>query len=200
LARDTASAIRMLTRLGIGRGDHVLFLSILPQVAQSWPYQAAVVELGGIIANAESTALDAARAESLSRWFTFAAIIGVTPGTLDGLRSMGASPDEVLRRAGLILATPSAAAQLEGIADRLRTWALLGPTVAIGCTAARLHIDTSEWLPHEAADGKIAVRSTSERAIGRGPFATGVTGAVLRAPCPCGWPEASLVPSQVAEF
>ncbi|HVX22793.1 MAG TPA: hypothetical protein VHB02_15700 [Acidimicrobiales bacterium] len=195
--RDTAGASAALQRLGVAAGDHVLFVSRFAEAAQFWPFERAAVELGAVFSCADTGPGEAARVALFLRLLPMSLVAGVTPATLAGLRDLGLHPGEVLGAARLVLARPGAREELaaEGLsAGRID---LLGPAVAIGCAADRLHVDGAEWVL--AGDGgRVAVSARHDRAAAVAGHDTGVAGRVLDR-CPCGWPGQAVEPAEPAE-
>lgn len=195
VGRDTASAGRALRSLGVARGDHVLFVSMLSESAQIWPFEVAALLEGVVLSNADATASDAARVAMFARRLPLRAVLGVDEVVLDGLEAVGEHPADVFGAVPVVGARPRAHRRLVDEGLRPHQWVPLGPTVAVECTErAGAHVDAEEWRVDEA-NGEILLTSRHFRALPLRRAPTGVTGAVVEGPCGCGRDDPRVVPA-----
>lgn len=185
---DTAAARRSLEALGLRSGDTILLVSTIEETAHFWPMQAAIIEMGLFGLCADSTVADAARVEMLCRRFPVEAIIGVNAAVVEGLGASSFDVKQVLGQARVLAWRPDAQEALAGTGIEGHRWVALGPTSAIDCSARRLHVDTDTWEV-TSPDGELLVTPRRPRALGSGPFSTGVSGHLVAADCSCGRPD-----------
>ena len=183
--RDVAGAGRALVRLGVEPGDHVLFVSRFAEAAQFWPYERAALEMGAVFSCADPGPAEAPRVALFLRRLPFALVAGVTTGITAGLRELGERPSEVLGRARRVLARPGAREELAADGLSVGPLVLLGPALALGCGAGRVHVDDDEWSL-ESPEGRVVVSARRPRAADVARYDTGVEGSVADG-CPCGF-------------
>lgn len=186
VARDTEVALEALESLGVRRGHHVLITSLLSESAAFWPFQRAVLSLGGIVSCAEASRFDAFRTDMFSRRLPLQAILGLSPDVLDGLAGLGRPAEEVLARVPIVAARPLAYERLCDGGLHPYLWLPLGPAVAVECRArGGAHIDARVWRV-ESAGGEIVLSSRQRSTFAVDHLRTGVQGAIRSDPCSCG--------------
>jgi hypothetical protein len=193
VAQDTDSARKTLASLGVGRGHHVLFTSLLSESATFWPFQQAVLSVGGIVSCAEATPFDAFRTEMFARRLPLETVLGLNADVLDGLAALGRASEQVFARVPIIVARSLAYERLRDAGLRPYLWLPLGPAVAVECRVrAGAHVDSGVWQA-ESAGGEIVLSSRVPRAFTVDGLRTGVRAEVATDPCPCGRPDPRIV-------
>jgi hypothetical protein len=166
IQRDMGSATRALAELGIGRGDRVLFCSMLAESGQFWPFIVGAMLSGAQLSCADATEGEAVRVAMFARLVQYRAVLGVTGAILDGLDELGHPYADVFGMIDIVGARPSAYARLLDAGLTPHHFAVCGPAVAIGTgpgTPAR--VDADEWqLDVDAHEGRVLVTSLRPRA------------------------------------
>jgi hypothetical protein len=194
IERDTAAASRALRGLGIAAGHHVLLISRNSQAGQIWPVLAALISCGAVYSPVDPSGFEARRVEMYLRRLPFYAVVGVTDEIIDGLDELGLDAAKVLAQAPVVLAVPSAARRLRRDGLAAARLLFLGPTLAMDCPAAQLHVDGQVWDLADR-DGRLVVAPRQARAAWPAGqcVATGVVGTVGIGRCDCGRDDPWLV-------
>jgi hypothetical protein len=172
IQRDTASASRTLTELGVTAGMRVLWCSMLSEAVQIWPFVLATMIAGAQLSCAEASEGEAARVAMFTRLIGYDAVIGVTAAILDGLEGLGHDLGDVFAGVAVLGAWPDAYGRLHAADMKPRHFALVGPAVALAREpGASALVDGDEWTIN-LVDGHVAVTANRERAT---PFAHTVT-------------------------
>ena len=158
IQRDLGSAMRRLGELGLGRGDRVLFCSMLSEAGQFWPWILGAMLNGTQLSCADAMESEARRVATYCRLLDLDAVMGVTGALLDGLDELELPHDEVFGGIRLVLARPDAVDRLAAAGVDVTPMALLGPAVVVGSAW-----DTDEWEVHEES-GLLFVTSLKDRA------------------------------------
>lgn len=191
--RAAVSPARNIASFAIAPGRYVLTISLTQEFVQFAPFEQACQQLGLLGTNADASAFDAKRVESLIRQFDVAAICGIDAGVLDGLADLGHDAATIL--AGRVVwARPDAfdrVAAMPGV--NARRCATIGPVLGLECVEGEgMHIDGREWIA-SAPGGTIILDSRLPRLTPLVALDTGVAGDVVTAPCRCGSPDPRLV-------
>jgi hypothetical protein len=161
--RDIGVATSVLTELGVA-GRRVLWCSMLSQAGQHWPYVCGTVLAGAKLSCADSTFGEAMRVSMFLRLMDYDAVLGVTPGLLDGLEASGRAPADVFASVRIVGAYPGAYERLA--ADGLTPWrvALCGPALAIGRgPGGPAYVPPSEWELVDLGD-RVGITALQPRA------------------------------------
>jgi hypothetical protein len=158
IQRDLGSAMRRLGELGLGRGDRILFCSMLAEAGQFWPWILGAMLNGTQLSCADAMESEARRVATYCRLLDLDAVIGVTGALLDGLDELGSTYAEVFGGIDLVAARPDAAGRLRAAGIDVTPMALLGPAVVVGSTW-----DTAEWQVDEEG-GDLFVTALKDRA------------------------------------
>ncbi|MCU1460898.1 MAG: hypothetical protein JWO37_973 [Acidimicrobiales bacterium] len=183
--KDFKAAIAALQSLGVGAGDHVLFVSMLSEAAQVGPFELAASRLGARYSSADAQQFDAHRTATLVRRVRPKAVLGVNAAVLAGLDEIEVDP--------AVGARPDAIDRIPGA-----TWWLpVGPAVAVGCTAGRAaggHVDAGEWRIETDREGQVRISNARpERATALDRWPTGILASIAAGPCGCGRDDPRLV-------
>lgn len=167
-----------LREIGIGSGDLIHITHLYAEVAQFWSIYHGARLLGAVYANGMPTPFDAYRLEMYTRRFKLAAVIGITPQTLEGMEQGGHDLATVFGRAQRLIALPEAAARLRSLGLETGNLVRMGPFVAIEAVAGEgARFNNREWRV-EAIGGELHVTSAAPRAGQFERLATGVKGHV----------------------
>jgi hypothetical protein len=191
--KDFKAAIAALQSLGVGAGDHVLFVSMLSEAAQVGPFELAASRLGARYSSADAQQFDAHRTATLVRRVRPQAVLGVNAAVLAGLDELEVDPAELFAAVPAVGARPDAIDRIPGA-----TWWLpVGPAVAVGCAAGRAaggHVDAGEWRIDTDREGQVRISNARpERATALDRWPTGVVASIATEPCACGRDDPRLV-------
>ena len=186
LSRSQHSIERILNPFSFGSGRLVLLISLLEEGSYAVPFERAVMNLGLLSTNADTSRFEAQRIESICRRFDVAAIVGVTTEILDGLLEAGYILEETFKRS-TVWALPDAASRLRKIPDiSLRIMAEAGPALGLECiSASGIHIDSNEWHCDVDRD-ELLLTSRLIRATPFRRHRTAMFGELISEPCDCG--------------
>jgi hypothetical protein len=177
--RAIGAAPGVLTGIGVGRGDRVLFCSMLSEAAQFWPLIVGAMLSGAQLSCADATAAEAPRVAMFTRQLEYRAVLGVTPELLDGLDALQRPYADVFGRVPVIGARPSAYERLVDAGLTPHHFVLVGPAVALAIEAgAHAVVDATEWRLDAERDGVVAVTSLLERATPFDHVRTAITATV----------------------
>ena len=184
--RARRAITRILSTFHFRTGSNVLLTSQFHEGAQFMPVERAIMSYGMVAVSADSHLYDARRVESITRGFSLAAAIGISPETLTGLEQQGHQPEEMFANM-VIWARPGAYEQLKQF-PQLDVYRVLdvGPTIAMECSSGNgAHIDRFEWLIDEQ-DGEIVLSNRLSRSTPFTHYHTGLKGRVVEGACSCG--------------
>lgn len=193
--RSARAMLKVLSTFHFRAGQNMLITALFDEGAQLLGAERAIMHYNMVAVSADSSLFDARRVESIARQFSLAGALGISQATLEGLRSLGHDPVQLLN--GMVVwARPGAYEELvdkPGI--KVYRWLELGPAVAIECSAAAgAHIDRFEWLVDEE-DGEVVLSSRLERCQPFEHYRTGVQAKVIHGACSCGNIDPRIIPS-----
>lgn len=193
MQRTQMAVERVLASFSVERERLVLLISLLEDSAFAIPIERAVMSLGLLITNADTSPYEAARIESILRRFDVAAVIGVSKVTLDGLAAAGHSPADLFS-GRIVWAYDEALEPLRDVPGiTLRRMREIGPALAMECVdGSGLHVDSGEWLV-EMEGGEVLLTSRLARSTPFRRYRTGVSGSLSDAPCACGNADLKIV-------
>ena len=193
---DTAFAQEVFSTFGIGRGDLVVFILPGSEIPHMAPLEEAVTRLGGYFCSAEAMGPDAFRTAFLIRELPVKAVVGVSSEVVEALRAQGEDLRELFAAPLVVLARPGAYEALSELGLEPHRFFVVGPTVALECQWRRgAHLNASEWLVEQHPDGELVVSTQGRRAGHVTDVPTGIRGALITEPCPCGSPPPRLEPA-----
>jgi hypothetical protein len=177
--RAIGAAPGVLTELGVGRGDRVLFASMLSEAAHFWPLIVGTMLAGAQLSCADATSGEAVRVRMFTRLIDYRCVLGVTADILDGLDELGTPYADVFGAIPVVAARPGAAARLAAAGLRPYDFVLAGPAVAVATEpGGPAWVDAGEWdLGTDA--GHVTVTSKLPRATAFERVRTAVRGEVV---------------------
>lgn len=196
LERQRRFALRVLSTFHFHPGVNIMFTALMDEGAHFLGVERAIMSYGMVVASADSSLYDANRVESIARRFPLAAVFGVTPGTLDGLKNFGHSAEKVF--AGMpVWARPGAYEALRALPSIQASQVLrvmeVGPALGLECSeGVGVHVDRFEW-DVESEDGEVLISSRLERCDVFERLRTGVKGHVVHGTCACGNPDPRII-------
>jgi hypothetical protein len=166
-------------QLGVGRGDRILFVSMLSECPYVWPLMIGALLTGAQMSPADATASDAPRVSMFCRNLELTAVVGVGSATLDGLEEAGRDPVGTFAGVPILLARPGAYERLRAGGLRPHRFVLLGPCLAMAREAGGpALVDAARWTVETAPDGELLVSASTPRLQRFDRQATGVRGEV----------------------
>lgn len=180
IGRAIGAAPAVLGGIGVGRGERVLFTSMLSEAAHFWP-----LILGAMLAGAQMSFADASRGEAVrvrmfARLLAYRAAIGITPAILDGLDELGTSYPEVFAEIPVVAARPGAYERLAAAGLTPYDFVLVGPAVAIATEpGGPAWVDPDEWELDRDTDGTVTVNARRARATTFARVRTDVRGTII---------------------
>jgi hypothetical protein len=193
LERQRRFALRVISTFHFHPGVNIMFTALMDEGAHFLGVERAIMSYGMVVASADSSLYDANRVESIARRFPLAAIFGVTPGTLDGLKHFGHSAEKVF--AGMpVWARPGAYEALRALpGTQVFRVMEIGPALGLECAkGVGVHVDRFEW-DVDSEDGEIVLSSRLERSESFERLRTGVKGHVVHGTCACGNPDPRVI-------
>jgi hypothetical protein len=176
--RDITWAETTLRAAGIAAGDMVLVTS--PNWEGPWtsPVVHALRRIKAVYATAEQFDWDARRVKTFLDRLPIKAIIGLGVETLEGLRSLGADPAELLSGVNTLWTRYEALPKVRELGLAATPFVLLGPALAMGVVPGReALVNNAEWTVTSRA-GELHVTTASRRATRFAALATGIEGQV----------------------
>jgi hypothetical protein len=185
-----------LRGLGLGAEGLVLVVSRLSEAIHAVPFEKGAGRLGARYSSTDATAADAFRTAALVHQLQPDVVIGVNVAVVEGLRSLGRDPADVLAAVPAIAVGDAIARDVLAAAGLApRRWLKVGPTNAVECEhRAGAHLDGDRWLVEPGDGGEVRLTGRVPRLTPCTQLATGIVGDVVTEPCACGRPGPRLVP------
>ena len=178
--RAIGAAPRRLGSLGVGRGERVLYTSMLSEAAQFWPMVVGCMLCGAQLSCADATRGEAVRVRMFSRLISYRAAVGISGSLLDGLDDLGSDYASVFGAIPVVAARPDAYWRLVARGLAPYAMALVGPALAIATEPnGPAWVDRDEWLLDAADDGAVLVTSRRDTATRFERTRTAVRGEVI---------------------
>jgi len=177
---------RLLSSFHLRSRSNILITGLLHESAQIIPLERAVMSEGMVAISADSHLFDARRVESITRGFSLAGAIGITPETLTGLEQHGHKPEQLF--ADMVIWAKAGAYETLKQHPQLNVFRIadIGPVKAMECShGAGVHVDRFEWQVSED-NGEIVLTSRLARSTPFQQYHTGVKGRVITSACKCG--------------
>jgi hypothetical protein len=189
--RGAFAVTRVLRSFDFKPGSTLLVISLVPEIVHYGAFERAAQMLGFYGINADDSAFDAGRVESISRQFDPPAMVGVSGQTIEGLRMFGHNVENVF--AGRTVWARADAYNAVKVIPRVnaRRIVSLGPLLAFECAHGGIHYDSRDWIV-EVRGGWLHLSSRLERVHPINDLDTGLRGVVEEHACSCGNRDATI--------